>query len=183
MAGAQVQVVDFEMNGVRYTNTRPNYFYKKEDGKQVRISKAEWDEAWEQSGQAELEARKAEQAKKDAETEKNFNKKKTERKPRRSKDIAFESNGVTLTKKQVQFIKLMPSDDFYENGLESILWVDVFVDTISGEFNPMSAGAMVSTLKEKGLITVEKQRVNGKNSKCMTFTDLGQQIAKELGLA
>ena len=63
---AQVQVMDFEFNGVRYTNTRPGYYYKKENGKQVRIGKAEWDTAWEASGEAEKQAREAEQAKKEA---------------------------------------------------------------------------------------------------------------------
>lgn len=182
MSRAQVQVVDFEFNGVRYTNTRPNYYYKKQDGKQVRISKAEYDEAWELSGNAELEARKAEQAKKDAETKKNFNKKKAS-KPRKSKDIAHESNGVTLTAKQVKFIQRMPEDDFYEHGLDSALWIDVYCDTIADEFNPMAVGAMVSTLREKGLINVGMQKVNGRNSKFFGFTELGKQVAKELGLS
>ena len=236
---AQVQVVDFEFNGVRYTNTRPNYYYKKQDGKQVRISKAEYDEAWELSGNVELEARKAEQAKKDAETEKNFNKKANKRevkldaemkklgysriehkfspfasstcdgqskvmlfdsieegiywvnnnrpkkasKPRKSKDIAHESNGVTLTAKQVKFIQRMPEDDFYENGLDSTLWIDVYCDTITDEFNAMAVGAMVSTLREKGVIHVSVEKVNGKKCKYFGFTDLGKQVAKELGLS
>lgn len=180
---AQVQVMDFEFNGVRYTNTRPGYYYKKENGKQVRIPKAEWDTAWEASGEAEKQAREAEQAKKDAEAEKKFNKQKTS-KPRKSKDIAHESNGVTLTAKQVDFIHHIPDTCFYEHGLESTMWCDVLADEIGGQFEgkPMTIGAMISTLKEKGLIYVTQDRVNGKKCKFFGFTELGKQIAKELGL-
>lgn len=180
---AQVQVTDFEFDGVRYTNTRPGYYYKKENGKQVRIGKAEWDTAWEVSGEAEKQAREAEQAKKDAEVEKKFNKQKAS-KPRKSKDIAHETGGVTLTAKQVDFIKHIPDTCFYENGLDSTMWVDILADEIGGQFagKPMTIGAMVSTLKEKEIIYVAKDRVNGKTSKFFGFTDLGKQIAKELGL-
>lgn len=178
--GTQVQVVDFEFNGMKFTNTRPGYYYKKQDGKQVRIGKAEWDAAWEQSGEAERAAREAEAEKSDKAAEKAMNK--GAKKPRRSKDIAYKGNGVTLTKKQVDFIKRIPEDDFYENGLDSMLWIDVFCDTVADQFNPMAVGAMVSTLREKKLINVGMQRVNGKNSKFMNFTDLGKEIAKDLGL-
>ena len=168
MTTAMVQVQDFEFNGVRFTNTRPNYYYKKVDGKQVRISKAEWDEALAQSGkQEEIEEQKA---------------KTTKKTTRRSKDIAFEGHGVTLTAKQVKFIKRMPEDDFYEHGLDSALWIDVFCDTVADEFNAMSVGAMVSTLREKNLISVSAEKVNGKKAKYMAFTELGKQVAKELGL-
>lgn len=178
--GTQVQVIDFEFNGVRYTNTRPNYYYKKVDGKQVRIPKAEYDEAWNASGEAEKRAREEKQVEADKQAEKTFKK---ASKPRRSKDIAFEQVGMpTLTAKQVKFIKRMPEDDFYEHGLDSALWIDVYCDTIADEFNPMSVGAMVSTLREKGLVNVGSDRVNGKRCKFMVFTDLGKQIAKELGL-
>ncbi len=179
-ANGQAQVIDFEMDGIRYTMTRVGYYYKKENGKQVRIGKAEWDAAWEQSGEAEKQEREAEAAKSDKEAEKAM--KKIAKKPRKSKDIAFEGNGVTLTEKQVKFIKRVPDDDFYENGLDSTLWIDVLCDTIADEFNSMSVGAMVSTLREKGVIYVDKQKVNGKWSKYFGFTEIGQKIVKELGL-
>lgn len=185
----------FEMNGTIYeSNDKGNYFYKstgKVDKKgnpiMVRISQKIWDEAWEASGEAEKAKREAEQASKDAEAEKKFNKTKKASKPRRSKDIAFElkENGqsvVTLTAKQVNFIKAMPDDDFYERGLESTLWIDVFCDTIADQFSPMAVGAMVSTLREKGLIFVDMQKVNGKKAKYFGLTKLGQRVAKALGL-
>jgi hypothetical protein len=181
MAGAQVQVVDFEFNGVRYTNTRPNYYYKKQDGKQMRISKAEYDEAWEKSGNAEREAREAEQRAKDAEAEKAFNKKtKKASKPRKSKDIAYEGNGVTLTAKQVEFLKELPKSEIWD-GYEAGVWCDMIADGIG--WNPMSVGAMISTLREKGLVRVSVDRVNGKKCKGMNFTNLGLDVVNGLGLS
>lgn len=181
-ANGQVDVMDFEMNGVRYTNTRPGYYYKKVDGKQTRIGKAEWDAAWEASGEAERQAREAEAAKNDKEAEKAM--KKAEKKPRRSKDIAHESNGVTLTAKQVDFIRHMPDTCFYEHGLESLLWVDVLAEEIGGQFadKPMTIGAMISTLREKDVIFVARDESREGKPKYIGFTELGRKIAAELGL-
>ena len=177
----QAQVVDFEMNGTRYTMTRVGYYYKKVNGKQTRIGKAEYEAAWEESGEAEKQAREAEQAKADKEAEK-MNK--GVKKPRRSKDIAHESNGVTLTEKQVDFIKHVPDTCFYEHGLESTMWVDVLADEIGGQFagKPMTVGAMISTLREKEVIYVAVDKINGKKAKFFGFTELGRKIAAELGL-
>lgn len=181
-ANGQAQVVDFEMNGVRYTKTRVGYYYKKVDGKQVRIGKAEWDAAWDASGEAERQAREAEAAKSDKEAEKAM--KKAEKKPRRSKDIAHESNGVTLTAKQVDFIRHIPDTCFYEHGLESLLWVDVLAEEIGGQFadKPMTIGAMISTLREKDVIFVARDESREGKPKYIGFTDLGKKIAAELGL-
>lgn len=102
-------------------------------------------------------------------------------KPRKSKDIAHDSNGVTLTTKQVEFLKALPKCSFWENGLDSGLWCDCIAEDIG--WNPMSVGAMVSTLREKDLVVVIPQKVNNKKCKSMEFTELGKKVAKELGLA
>lgn len=189
---------EFTMNGTLYrTNESGNYFYKstgKTDKKgnpiMMRISQKVFDEAWEQSGEAEKAKRAALEAKKDAEAEKAMNK---VSKPRKSKDIAFTTTvtladdkiaDVTLTAKQVDFIKHIPDTCFYEHGLESTPWCDVLADEIGGQFagKPMTVGAMLSTLREKDIIAIGKDRVNGKVSKFFWFTELGKQVAKELGL-
>jgi hypothetical protein len=161
------------------------------------------EEDWGAEEQTAKTKAEAEKVQADKETENAFNKKhgveilksaleankkyieKSEKKtskPRKSKDVAFEGAGITLTAKQVDFIKMMPNDDFYENGLDSTLWIDVFCDTVADKFSPMAVGAMVSTLKEKHLITVTVERVNGKKSKYMAFTETGKEVAKQLGL-
>lgn len=115
--------------------------------------------------------------------------KKAKKTPRKSKDIAYTycPNGtdtITLTAKQVDFIRHIPDTCFYEHGLDSTPWCDVLADEIGGQFagKPMTVGAMISTLREKGLIRVGVEKVNGKKSKFFEFTDIGRQVAKELGL-
>lgn len=110
--------------------------------------------------------------------------KKTTRKPRKSKDIAYEGHGVTLTAKQVDFIQHLPDTCFWENGLDSTPWCDVLADEIGGQFEgkPMTTGAMISTICEKGLATRAKAKVNGKKATYLALTELGKEVAKELGL-
>ena len=108
----------------------------------------------------------------------------TPTKKRRPKDIAHESkHGVTLTAKQVDFMKHLPDTCFWENGLDSEIWVDCLCDEIGGQFRkPMTVGAMISTLCEKGI----GRRFPGKvdNHKAMAFelTEIGKIIAAELGI-
>lgn len=165
-----------KVNGINYTMTREGYYYKAENGKQKRIPKAEWEAA-----NAEYEAQQAqEQVKVEA-------KKPAEKKPakkRKPKDIAYEGNGVTLTAKQVDFIKHLPDTNFWEDGLDSVIWTDILADEIGGQFEgkPMTVGAMISTICEKGLAQRGKDKVNGKKATSMALTDLGKKVAAELGL-
>lgn len=147
-------------------------------------------DAWEAEEQEAKQAREAKQAESDKAAENAMNGKKT-KKARKSKDIALSVTvvlaedkiaDVTLTKKQVRFLERLPEDDFFENGVDSSIWIDVYCDTVADEFNPMAVGAMVSTLREKDIIWVSKDRVNGKTCKFMGFTDLGKSILKEMGL-
>ena len=249
---AQVSIIEIEVEGIKYTQTRPGYYYKRVDDKNVRIPKSEWEQAFdaftaqvdeadeEFDAEDEIRARKDLQDAKDRETEQNFNggkhedtlpdgftmkstwdgdtysyalyrgeeligrfwdskeaiaeahkmlkaeKPKTKKaaKPRRSKDVAFEMDTIeghiTLTAKQVQFLKLLPKTCFWEEGVESTLWCDCIAEGIG--WNPMSVGAMISTLREKKLVTVAKDTSREGNPKCMTFTAVGQVIAEKLGL-
>lgn len=199
-ADGQAQLVQIEVNGIKYIQTRPGYYYKNENGKQVRIGKSEWEQAFAEytnieddgwDAEQELKDRKDAEDKKDTEAEQNFNGK-TEKpatkkaSKRRSKNIAYTYKSgeteITLTDKQLIFIERMPEDNFFEHGVESALWIDVYCDTIADEFNAMAVGAMVSTLREKGLINVGVQRINGKKSRYFNFTELGKQVALAIGL-
>ena len=103
---------------------------------------------------------------------------------RRSKDIAYDGNGVTLTAKQVDFIRHLPDTNFWENGLDSAVWTDVLADEIGGQFagKPMTTGAMISTICEKGLAVRATDRINGRKATFMALTELGKKVAAELGL-
>lgn len=112
---------------------------------------------------------------------------------RKSKDIGFTGTiiladdkiaDVTLTTKQVAFMMHLSDSCFWERGLQSSLWVDVLCDEIGGEFagKPMTVGAMISTLCEKGIGRRFKERINNRKCTCFELTELGQKVAEQLGL-
>lgn len=116
---------------------------------------------------------------------------KTEKRTKRTnkrppKDSAFsgmftvngENFDISLTAKQVDFVKHLPDTCFWENGLDSEIWVDCLCDDIGGQFagKPMTVGAMISTLCEKGLGFRAKQKVNGRKCTSFGLTDLGMKV-------
>ena len=103
---------------------------------------------------------------------------------RKSKDVAYDGNGITLTAKQVDFIRHLPDANFWENGLDSCIWVDCLCDDIGGQFEdkPMTVGAMISTLCEKGLGIRTKEKVNNRTATAFELTSTGKMVAAELGL-
>lgn len=103
-------------------------------------------------------------------------------KKRKPKDVAHEAEGVTLTAKQVDFIRHLPDTCFWEQGLDSCIWIDCLCDEIGGQFagKPMTVGAMISTLCEKGLGRRMKAKVNGRTSTSFELTVKGKLIAGKL---
>lgn len=192
-------MAQFTVNGVTYeSNEKGNRFYKTTDAMdkkgnhlKIRISETVFEQAWDEfmktdeyQAELEIEARRKAQEEQDRETEKRFKKQTATPKPRKSKDVAFEMDSIeghiTLTKKQVTFLKLLPDTNFWDNGVESVLWCDCIADDI--EWNPMSVGAMISTLREKGLVTVSKDESRQGHPKAMKFTVVGEVVAEKLGL-
>lgn len=98
--------------------------------------------------------------------------------------VTVDGTEVTLTEKQVDFIRHLPDTNFWENGVDSCIWIDCLCDDIGGQFEnkPMTVGAMISTLCEKGLGVRSKERVNGRKCTAFELTDLGKVVAAELGL-
>ena len=130
-----------------------------------------------------------------AEPEKAPKTKKSTKSPSKKKvqtgGMEFSEDGVSviLTPKQVAFVKELPTSDFWENGLDSALWVGVLCDELSGKMGPMTVGAMISTLREKHLLVVGVGQYGGgiegkgRKSKYMELTELGKKVAaKVLGL-
>lgn len=172
----------FTLNsGSIYTMKANGYCYVTMNGKKTRCSGAAYKMAEAQHDK--------EVADKMHENLDKLAKAKAPKKPRKSKDVAYSYcvNGetkLTLTAKQVDFIKHIPDTNFYEHGLDSQPWCNVLADEIGGQFEgkPMTVGAMISTLREKDLIFVGQSRINGWKCKYFGFTDLGKEIARNLGL-
>ena len=198
-------MTEFTINNIEYTMNANGYCYKVEDGKKTRISKMAFDAALElniaqQAEQAEIEdakadmeyeARIAKQEADDKATEDAFNGKKPasekKAKKRAKKNVAYEIefNGekVTLTEKQKIFFENIPNDQYYDgHGEDCSLWTDAFCDTLADVMNSMVVGAIISTLREKDIIFVGQQKVNGKKCKFFALTELGKAIFRDMGL-
>ena len=185
---ANTNEITFEINGATYTRKANGYCYASyeysESGKVHRIGGAEFEAKYAQF-QMESAIEATEESQTTEETQqiaKEFAPKK--KRIRKSKDIAYDGNGITLTAKQVDFIRHLPDTNFWENGLDSAVWTDVLADEIGGQFagKPMTTGAMISTICEKGLANRATDRVNGRKSTFMVLTELGKKVAAELGL-
>lgn len=115
----------------------------------------------------------------DAELERNIRneQKKPARKPRKSKDIAYEGNGVTLTAKQVDFLRELQKTEAYREDEDDMVIEDITI-TIGGQFEdkPMTVGAMISTLCEKNLGTRIKAKVGNRTMTLFGLTPNGKDI-------
>lgn len=99
--------------------------------------------------------------------------------------MEFTEGGVSviITPKQVEFIRLLPTSNFWENGVDSALWIDVLCDELEDKMGPMTIGAMVSTLREKHLLEVAVDCQGKRKAKYFRFTNTGKAVAaKVLGL-
>lgn len=171
----------FELEGMIYEqNEKGNRFYKWDANEKAntkkRIPEAEFEDAFDKYWDDDYQKRKDKEKHDDREAEKAVNKK--------TKKVRAKKNKDDLTDKQQDFIKHIPDCSFYENGLDSTVWTDVLADEIGGQFcgKPMTVGAMISTLREKEIIAIGEDKVNGKRAKFLSFTDLGKKVAKKLGL-
>lgn len=103
---------------------------------------------------------------------------------RRSRVDDVTVDGTVLTAKQADFLRHLSDTCFWEDGLNSTIWVDCLCDDIGGQFKnkPMTVGAMISTLCEKHLGERAIDRRDGR--KCTTFslTEEGKKVAAKLGL-
>lgn len=114
---------------------------------------------------------------------------------RRPKDVAAEfettEGAVTLTAKQVDFLRevaKLGEDDLLGDPVNG-LWCDVLCDAIGGQFagKPMTVGAMISTLCEKGLGERSKEdrsSVGARTRRVTTFrlTMKGREVWEAVNL-
>lgn len=187
--------VTFEQGGSRWRRTQGGYCFR--DGR--RVSRAEFDGArgahYEELG-ARLarvadEAREgASEAREDASPARvpapapEADGKRPRK--RRSRDVAFEhgDTGVTLTARQCEFLRVASACPCWAGG-DGTLWTDVLLDEMG--VNGMSFGAMVSTLREKGLLRVwAEAREDGstrrpRRVKAIALTDLGERVLRAAG--
>jgi len=92
---------------------------------------------------------------------------------------------ISLTEMERQVLGAFVKDDFCENGLDSSLWADVFLDTIRGYCGIESkvARGVLSSLVKKGVIRGFNhiQDRFGRNDDAITLTESGKKLMRELG--
>lgn len=197
----------FTVNGVGYnTNEKGNYFFKIEDEKTIRIGKAEYEAAFEQytnetaddeelefdEGAAIREAKKEMEEASDHAAEEAINhpKKKSSRSLRKAAHrVEVDGVEIGLTEKHAIFLENLPKCSYWDRGLNSSVWVFDVRDTLAMVgMAGMTVGAMISTLREKGLLRVMLGAVESTNGrtrreKYVELTETGKKVAEALGIA
>lgn len=101
-----------------------------------------------------------------------------------------EKDPFFITDLQRKFLDLMRKDNFYERGVDSALFIPILADTLEPlGIGKMTTGAMVSTLREKGMLVTgleewsEMGSTRTRKMKCFELTELGKEVMRREGLA
>lgn len=93
----------------------------------------------------------------------------------------FEGKRVLLTPKQTEFMERLEENETWEQG-DCGRWYygDLYTECLSDTMSPMSVGAMITTLREKGVIRTEYTRANGRKACKFQLTDMGKFVYNRL---
>lgn len=93
----------------------------------------------------------------------------------------FEGKRVLLTPKQTEFMERLEENETWERG-DPGKWFygDQYAECLSDTMSPMSVGAMITTLREKGVIRTEYARVDGRRVCKFQLTELGVLVYNRL---
>ena len=195
----------FTVAGIGYNvNKKGNRFFKIEDGKTTRIGRAEYEAAFEQYADAAADDEELEfdegaairEAKKEMEEASDRAAEEAVNHPKRSsrslrkaaRVVVVDGREIGLTEKHVTFIENLPKCYYWDRGLDSSVWVFDVRDTLEVVgMAGMTVGAMVSTLREKGLLCVMLGAVESANGrtrreKYIELTETGKKVAEALGI-
>ena len=90
------------------------------------------------------------------------------RKQEGSVSVALEDESVLLTPKQLEFMeRLSECPDWEKTGTDGWYVASEYAQELSDTMNPMSLGAVLTTLREKDILRTEKKRIGG--IKCCIF--------------
>lgn len=93
----------------------------------------------------------------------------------------FEGKRVLLTPKQVEFMKRINEiEETYHYDTGTWYPADVYTECLSDTMPPTSVGAMITTLREKGVIRTEYSKVGGRKICRFQLTELGQYVHNKL---
>lgn len=93
----------------------------------------------------------------------------------------FEGKRVLLTPKQVEFMERIGEiEETYPSDTGTWYPADVYTECLSDTMSPMSVGAMVTTLREKGAIRTKYSKVGDRKICWFQLTNLGQYVYNKL---
>lgn len=93
----------------------------------------------------------------------------------------FEGKRVLLTPKQVEFVRRISEiEEMYHCDTGTWYPADVYTECLSNTMSPTSVGAMITTLREKGVIRTEYSKVGGRKICRFQLTELGQYVYNKL---
>lgn len=93
----------------------------------------------------------------------------------------FEGKRVLLTPKQVEFMERIGEiEETYPSDTGTWYPADVYTECLSDTMSPMSVGAMISTLREKGAIRTKYSKVGDRKICWFQLTNLGQYVYNKL---
>lgn len=86
---------------------------------------------------------------------------------------------TNLTTLELKVLQAMTKDDFYEMGLDSELWADVFVDTCyyTQNIKPKEVRGVFSSLVKKNIFRPIAKGRDGS----ISLTENGKEVMRELG--
>ena len=88
---------------------------------------------------------------------------------------------TTLTPKQLEFMeRLSENQDWPENGVDGSYVASYYAEELNDTMNPMSVGAIITTLREKGLLATTKVSYGGIKTCKFRLTETGKKIYKAL---
>lgn len=102
------------------------------------------------------------------------------RKQEGSVSVALEGGSVMLTPKQLEFMERLSECPGWDGNPTGEYNASEYAQELSDTMNPMSVGAVLTTLREKGLMTTEKKRVGAISCCYFRLTDIGTKVYKEL---
>lgn len=93
----------------------------------------------------------------------------------------FEGKRLLLTPKQTEFMERLEENETWEQD-DHGKWFygDHYAECLSDTMSPMSVGAMITTLREKGVIRTEFARVDGRKVCKFQLTELGEFVYSRL---
>lgn len=103
------------------------------------------------------------------------------RKQEGSVSVALEKASVLLTPKQLEFMeRLSECPGWAESGPSGTYVASEYAQELEDTMNPMSVGAVLTTLREKDLLQTKKDRIGGIRCCVFSLTDLGVKVYNKL---